>query len=342
MGDSIVRDALATVVEQRDLDVDRARAVMDAVMEGAATPAQIGALLVALRVKGESVDELTGFVQSMRDHVTHVELDADAVDTCGTGGDGLHTFNVSTSTALVAAGAGCTVAKHGNRSASSRCGSADVLEALGVTITLDADGVRRCVREAGLGFMFAPLFHPAMKHAAGPRRELGVRTVFNVIGPLANPAGVRRQLLGVPEAGLAAKMADVLRRLGHEHALVVTGTDGIDELALNGPATVHEVRDGTVRTTTLDPLDLGFQRSGLEAIRGGDPSDNARIVHEVLDGGHGPARDVVVLNTAAVLCVAGKTETVADGLQPARESIDSGAARDCLDRLIRASTAAAA
>jgi anthranilate phosphoribosyltransferase len=342
MPETILREALDSVVAGKDLDVDTSRAVMDAVMDGLATPAQIGALLVGLRVKGEAVDELTGFVQSLRDHVTRVELDVEAVDTCGTGGDGLNTFNISTATALVAAGAGCTVAKHGNRGASSRCGSADVLEALGVSIALDSDGVRRCVRDAGIGFMFAPLFHPAMRHAAAPRRELGVRTVFNVLGPLANPAGVRRQVLGVPDAALAERMAEVLRRLGHERALVVTGAGGLDEMGVNGVVTVHEVRDGASHTTSLDPADLGFARAGLDAISGGDAPANARIVESVLRGDSGPAREVVVLNAAAVLCVAGVVQRIDDGVQPARDAIDSGAARDCLARLVETSTAAAA
>ncbi len=336
------RDALETVVSGCDLDVVTARRVMDEVMDGAATPAQIGALLAALRAKGECVDELTGFVESLREHADYVELDVDAVDTCGTGGDGLGTFNISTAAALVAAGGGCAVAKHGNRSASSPCGSADVLEAMGVTIALDADGVRRCVREAGIGFMFAPLFHPAMRHAAAPRRELGIRTVFNVLGPLVNPARVRRQVLGVPDAGLGAKMAEVLRRLGHEHALVVTGAGGMDELGTNGVATIHEVRAGRVTASTLDPAELGLPNASVDALHGGDAAANARGIHDVLDGAHGARRDVVALNAAAALVVGGVARDFRDGIERAREAIDSGAARERLRLLAQASAGVAA
>jgi len=342
MVENILRGALDAVIAGQDLDVDTARAVMDAIMDGSATAAQIGALLVALRMKGESVDELTGFVQSMRNHVTRVDIEHDAVDTCGTGGDGLRTFNISTAAAIVAAGAGCRVAKHGNRNASSQCGSADVLEALGVTIALDARGVRSCIDDAGIAFMFAPLFHPAMRYAAPVRRELGVRTVFNVIGPLANPAGVRRQVLGVPDTRLAERMAEVLRRLGHTHALVVSGHDGLDELGVNGPAIMYEVRDGTARRATLDPTQLGLEHASLETLRGDDPAANADIVLAILHGETGPRRDVVLLNAAAVLYIAGAVGSIAEGLQPARESIDSGAAYDCLQRLVRTSAGLAA
>jgi anthranilate phosphoribosyltransferase len=333
----LMRDALECVVTRTDLDFATARAVMDEVMEGVATESQIGAFLAALRTKGESVEELAGFVASLRDHATLVELEVDAVDTCGTGGDGLCTFNISTAAAIVAAGAGCHVAKHGNRSYSSPCGSADVLEALGVTIAVPPDGVRRCVQEVGIGFMFAPLFHPALRHAANARRELGVRTVFNVLGPLANPALVRRQVLGVPETALAYRMAAVLQRLGHEHAYVVTGAEGMDELGVAGPATIHEVRPDSVTTRTLDPAAFNLAAAPSDALRGADASTNAQQILAVLDGDDGARRDVVTLNAAAALVVGGVAADLAEGLERARESIDSGAARERLQGLARIS-----
>ncbi len=342
VSDTVLRDALEAVVRGHDLDAGSARRVMDAFMDGAATPAQIAGLLTALRTKGEAVPELIGFVESLREHATRVHLEADAVDTCGTGGDGLGTFNVSTAAAIVAAGAGCAVAKHGNRSASSRCGSADVLEALGVTIAADAEGVRRCVEQAGIGFMYAPLFHPAMRHAAEPRRELGIRTVFNVLGPLANPARVRRQVLGVPDPALGEKMAAVLAHLGHSHALVVSGSEGIDELGLNGPTTMFEVTLGAVEPRRIECAEVGLAPAPLRAVSGGDAAANARIVETVLDGAPGAARDMVLLNAGAAIYVAGIAEDLGRGVEMARAAIDSGAARDRLRRLVVASAAVAA
>ncbi len=337
-----MRQALETVVSGRNLDMPMARAVMDAMMEGAATPAQIGALIVALRMKGETVDEIAGMVESMRAHATIVSLSVDAVDTCGTGGDGAGTFNISTAAALVAAGAGCPVAKHGNRAASSRCGSADVLEALGVVISLPPHGVRRCVEEAGVGFLFAPDFHPALRHVVPVRRELGIRTVFNVLGPLASPARVRHQLIGVANGRLAPLMAEVLHRLGHVHALVFTGPDGLDELGVEGSAHCYEVTQGGVRESILDPADVGIQVASLDAVRGGDAATNAAIILAVLDGAGGPHRDVVLLNTAAVLVAGDHVETLRDGIGMAAEFIDSGSARSALAALVRVSHEAAA
>jgi len=337
-----MRQALETVVSGRNLDMPMARAVMDAMMEGAATPAQIGALIVALRMKGETVDEIAGMVESMRAHATIVSLSVDAVDTCGTGGDGAGTFNISTAAALVAAGAGCPVAKHGNRAASSRCGSADVLEALGVVISLPPHGVRRCVEEAGVGFLFAPDFHPALRHVVPVRRELGIRTVFNVLGPLASPARVRHQLIGVANGRLAPLMAEVLHRLGHVHALVFTGPDGLDELGVEGSAHCYEVTQSGVRESILDPADVGIQVASLDAVRGGDAATNAAIILAVLDGAGGPHRDVVLLNTAAVLVAGDHVETLRDGIGAAAESIDSGSARSALAALVRVSHEAAA
>ncbi len=342
-GDTLLRDALDRVVRREDLDVETARAVMDRMMEGAATSAQVGALLAALRTKGETRDELAGMVMSMRDHATRVDLGTlQAVDTCGTGGDGSNTFNISTAAALVVAGAGCPVAKHGNRAASSRCGSADVLEALGVQIALKPDGVRACVEEAGIGFLFAPAFHPAMRHVGGVRSELGIRTVFNVLGPLANPAHVRHQALGVGDPRLAETMAGVLHRLGHRRAIVFAGPQGIDELGLAGAAQCHEVTPAGVRDFTLDPREFDIPAASLDALRGGDKDDNARRIRAILDGEPGPARDVVALNAAAALVAAERAPDFAEGLEQARASIDSGSARRCLDHLVRVSQAVAA
>ncbi len=342
MGEEMIRQALEAVVSGRNLDADMARAVMDSVMEGEATPAQIGAFIVALRMKGETVDEITGMVESMRAHATVVPLSVDAVDSCGTGGDGAGTFNISTAAALVAAGAGCPVAKHGNRAASSRCGSADVLEALGVVITLSPDGVRRCVEEARVGFLYAPDFHPALRYVIPVRRELGIRTIFNVLGPLANPARVRHQLVGVANARLAPMMAEVLHRLGHVHALVFTGANGIDELGVDGPADCYEVTPDGVRQWILDPADAGIEVASLDAVRGGDAVTNAAIIVDVLDGARGPRRDVVLLNAAAVLVAADRATTLHDGVAMAAASIDSGAARRALADLVRVSHEAAA
>jgi anthranilate phosphoribosyltransferase len=341
MTDELLRDALLSVVTGEDLDCGTARRVMDTFMDGSATHAQMGAFLAALRVKGASVDELTGMVESMRDHATRVDLGVDAVDTCGTGGDGLGTFNISTAAALVAAGAGCVVAKHGNRAASSRCGSADVLEALGVAIALPPDGVKRCIDAAGIGFLFAPAYHPAMKHVAAMRRELGFRTVFNVLGPLANPAFVRHQAIGVAGSAEAPLMAQVLQRLGHQHTLVFNGPDGIDELGVSGPARVYETTPQSLTDFVLDPRDLGFDPAPVSALKGGDAAGNAARIRAILDGEPGPARDVVVLNTAAVLVAADVATGFTEGVTRAVESIDSGAARDSLRRLITVSNQAA-
>jgi len=293
---------------------------------------------VALRARGESVDEMTGFVDSMRAHATPLELSVAAIDTCGTGGDRANTFNISTAAALVAAGAGIKVAKHGNRAASSRCGSADVLEALGVAIGLGPAGVRACIDEAGIGFCFAPTFHPSMRHAATARKELGVRTIFNVLGPLANPARVRRQALGVGAAPLAPLMVRVLQELGHERALVFYGEDGLDELTTAAPSRVFELNGGSVREYRLDPRELGLRRTTTADLRGGTPQENADIIRRILAGEPGPPREVVLLNAAAAAVVAGAAGDFHDGLAVAARSIDSGAAGQALDRLVRTST----
>jgi anthranilate phosphoribosyltransferase len=340
--DSVLRDALERLIGGEHLDVVTARCVMDRMMDGSATPAQMGAILAVLRTRGETVDELTGMVMSMRDHAVRVHLDVDAVDTCGTGGDGMGTFNISTAAAFVVAGAGVPVAKHGNRASSSRCGSADVLEALGVAIALGPDGVRTCVDEAGIGFLFAPAYHPAMRHAASTRRELGFRTAFNILGPMANPARVPYQALGVSDAKLAPIMAGVLHRLGHRHALVFAGPGGIDELGLDGVATCYEATPAGVREFELDPREYGFTSAPLETLRGGDATSNAQRIRALLDGEPGPQREVVVLNAAAALVAAEHAASIDDGARQARESLDSRAALERLDTLVRVSTAVTA
>jgi anthranilate phosphoribosyltransferase len=330
-------EAIEQLLQGTPLSRGQAREAMDQVMAGEATPVQIAGLLIALRARGETVDEMTGFVDSMRAHATPLELPPGTIDTCGTGGDRAGTFNISTAAALVAAGAGIPVAKHGNRAASSRCGSADVLEALGVDITLGADRVRRCIDVAGMGFCFAPTFHPAMRHAGPARRELGVRTVFNVLGPLANPGRVRRQALGVGAPALAPSMIRVLQDLGHERALVFYGEDGLDELTTTGPSRVFQLKDGDVAAYELDPQDLGLSRSQPDDLKGGTPPENAVLLREVLDGGRGPRRDVVLLNAAAAVLAAGRAEEWQEALAVAGESLDSGRARQVLDRLVETS-----
>jgi anthranilate phosphoribosyltransferase len=333
-------EAIEQLLQGSALTREQARSVMDQVMAGEATTAQIAGLLIALRAKGETVEEMTGFVESMRAHATPLEVPSGTIDTCGTGGDRAGTFNISTAAALVAAGAGIPVAKHGNRAASSRCGSADVLEALGVDITLGAEGVRRCIDTAGIGFCFAPSFHPAMRHAGPARRELGVRTVFNVLGPLANPGRVRRQALGVGAPALAPLMIRVLQDLGHERALVFYGEDGLDELTTTGPSRVFELKEGTVNEYELDPKDLGLDRSRPEDLRGGTPAENAALLQQVLGGEAGPRREVVVLNAAAAVLAAGNAQQWPEAMAVARESLDSGRAKQALSRLVDASKSA--
>jgi len=330
-------EAIEQLLQGTALNREQARTVMDQVMAGEATSAQIAGLLIALRARGETVEEMTGFVESMRAHATPLEVPPGSIDTCGTGGDRAGTFNISTAAALVAAGAGIPVAKHGNRAASSRCGSADVLEALGVDITLDADGVRRCIDVAGMGFCFAPTFHPAMRHAGPARRELAVRTVFNVLGPLANPGRVKKQALGVGAPSLAPLMIRVLKDLGHERALVFYGEDGLDELTTTGPSRVFQLRNGKIDDFELDPKDLGLGRARAEELKGGTPAENAALLRQVLNGDTGPRRDVVLLNAAAAILAAGRAEDWPQAMDVARESLDSGRAAQVLSRLIETS-----
>jgi anthranilate phosphoribosyltransferase len=322
---------------------------MEEVTDGRATPAQIGAFLVALRIKGESVDEIAAAAQVMRTKSEsipvrnpNVSLDRDEinvdeetiVDTCGTGGDGTRTFNVSTTTAFVVAGAGLKVAKHGNRSVSSLCGSADVLEALGLPLDLTPRQVAECLEKVGIGFLYAPTLHGSMRHVAGPRREIGLRTIFNLLGPLTNPAGASIQVLGVYREDLTETVAQVLKKLGCKAAFVVYGEGSYDELSITGPSTVSRLVDGTVTTSTLLPEDLGLERANPEAIRGGNAEENAAIVRAVLQGEKGPRRDMVLLNAAAAFVAAGKSSTMEQGLLEAAESIDSGRAFDKLEKLV--------
>jgi anthranilate phosphoribosyltransferase len=329
----MIRESIQQLIESVDLDRAQATAAMDDIMTGEATEAQIAGFLVALRMKGETVEEIIGLVTSMRDHATAIEAPAGAVDTCGTGGDGAGTFNISTAAALVVRGAGAPVAKHGNRASSSQCGSADVFEALGVPVTLPAPAVEECLRQAGIAFLFAPTFHPAMRHAANTRKELGARTVFNFLGPLANPARVKRQAVGAGSLVAAGKMVQVLAGLGHERALVFHSEDGLDELSTAAPAHIFELRDGKIREYTVDSTSLGLPRSMAADLKGGDAARNAEIVTAVLAGAPGPQRDIVVLNAAAGLVAAGKAEDLGTGMAQAAVAIDDGSARDALESL---------
>ncbi len=331
-----IQHAISKISKRQDLTLEEAEAAMDEIMMGAATPAQIGGYLMALRLKGETVDEITGSARSMRRAANHPPLRTNGViDTCGTGGDGVGTFNISTTVAFVVAGAGLPVAKHGNRSVSSKSGSADVLGALGVNLNLTPEQVGECIDQVGIGFLFAPAFHPAMKHAIGPRRELGVRTIFNILGPLTNPAGARRQLMGVYAPELTEPLANVLCQLGGEAAFVVHGDGGLDELTTTGPNRVSELRDGTVRTYTLDPQSLGFKPCQPEDLLGGDPQQNAAITRGLLDGSLDSAkRDVVLLNAGAGIVAGGLAADLPTGIKLAAQSIDSGAALDKLNALV--------
>ena len=331
------REALGLIGSGKTLTRAEAEATMGSVIAGEATPAQLGALLAALHVRGETADEIAGFASALRANALRVVVEEGAIDVVGTGGDRSNSINISTITALVVAGAGGRVAKHGNRAASSRCGSADVLEALGVKIDLGPDGVAQCVREVGVGFMFAPRFHPAMRHAAPVRGEIGIRTVFNVLGPLANPAGVRRYLLGVPSAALGETIARALVELGSERALVVHGSDGLDEISPSADTRTWEVSNGSVREGHLAPEDLGLRRAQRAEITGGDPATNANAARAVLDGAAGGARTAVVMNAAAACWVAGLAGSVNEGVAVAARAIDGGAARDALARFAAAS-----
>jgi len=345
----MIKQLIAKVVRSEDLTEDEMATAMDEIMTGNATPAQIGAFITALRLKGETVDEITGAARTMRAKATKININNHAVnidrdeiniedetilDIVGTGGDGTRTFNVSTTTAFVAAGGGIKVAKHGNRAVSSLCGSADVLESLNVNLDLTSTDVEKCINEIGIGFLYAPLFHGAMKYAAGPRREIGIRSIFNLLGPVTNPAGASAQVLGVYEAGLTDTIAHVLRRLGTREAFVVCGEGTYDEISICGPTRVSHLKNGDVRTFKITPEEFGLQRADCEDIVGGDARENAKITRSILDGDKGAKRDMVLLNASAAFVVSGICRNFGDGIQIAADAIDSGKARQKLDHLI--------
>lgn len=331
-----VQDALALVSEGISLSREQARAAMEGIMTGAATPAQIGGFLLALRMKGETVEEITGFAETMRSFAGTVGTAREhLLDTCGTGGSGIHKFNISTASALIAASASVRVAKHGNRSASGRAGSADVLEALGVNIGINGTQAAECLERIGICFLFAQTYHPSMKYAAAPRRELGVRTVFNLLGPLTNPAGADRQLLGLYDANRTEQIASVLGNLGAKRAMVVAGLDGLDEISVSGPTRVSELKNGVVHTYEITPEELGLERHPLESILGGDAADNARIVRGVLSGERGARRDIVLANAGACIYTAGAAQDLAEGVRKAADIVDSGQALSKLEQLIQ-------
>jgi len=342
----MITDAIRSVVEGKNLSREEAFAVMDAIMSGQATDAQIAAFLTALRMKGETVEELIGFARVMREKVSLVKTRARVqtslsgtdremlVDTCGTGGDATGTFNVSTATAFVVAGAGIPVAKHGNRSVSSLCGSADVVEALGVRLDLPPERVGKCVDEVGIGFCYAPLLHKAMKFVMLARREIRIRTVFNILGPLTNPARASAQVIGVYDGALALMMAQVLKELGTTRAYVVHGEDGLDEISTTGDSQIAELRDGDIQCYRIAPEDFGLKRASLVDLKGGSAADNAEIIHRILNGEPGPKRDIVLLNAGAAIAAGGKAKDIADGVKVAEASIASGAARQRLERLV--------
>jgi anthranilate phosphoribosyltransferase len=345
----MIKEAIAKVVRGIDLTETEMEKTMDEVMTGTATPAQIGAFVTALRLKGETVDEITGAAKSMRaralkihlnNHLVNVDRDEINVedetilDTCGTGGDTTNTFNVSTACAFVAAGAGVNVAKHGNRAVSSRCGSADVIENLGVKLDLTSSDVERCIKEIGIGFLYAPLFHGAMKYAAGPRQEIGIRTIFNLLGPLTNPAGASVQVIGVYEPTLTEKIAYVLKRLGSKETFVVCGEGTLDEISICGSTRISQLKNGEVKTFDLTPEEVGLERTSPEAIKGGNAIENAEIIRQILDGQKGARRDIVLLNAGAAFVVVGLDRDFKEGIERAKDSIDSGQAKEKLKQLV--------
>lgn len=330
----MIQTVIQQLVDGEDLTRDTARGVMEQIMSGDATDAQIGAFLVALRCKGETVQEVVGFTEVMREKVTQISGGKGTkIDTCGTGGDGSGTFNISTAVAFVAAGAGLCVAKHGNRAMSSKCGSADVLQELGVNIEIDPEKVAECLEEANIGFLYAPMLHGAMKHAIGARREIGMRTVFNILGPLTNPARAKRQLLGVFNHSLTEKIASVLLAMGSERAYVVHGSDGLDEVTSTGSSQVTELKSGRLKTFEISPNQFGFDIASPADLKGGTVSDNARILTAVLEGKRGPAKDVVVMNSALALAVGDLVDDLHSGVNLAEEIIDSGRALTALEKL---------
>ncbi|HHJ52327.1 MAG TPA: anthranilate phosphoribosyltransferase [Caldithrix abyssi] len=336
-GSQVLREAIAKLMEGRDLSREESRLVMREIMEKKATDAQISAYLVALRMKGETVDEVTGSAEAFA-HTGQMEIqDANVVDICGTGGDNLHTFNISTTAAFVAAGAGVTVAKHGHRSVSSRCGSADLLQALGVNINVPRERVKECLNTIGIGFFFDPKFHKAWHYALGPRQEIGARTIFNIMGPLTNPARIRRQVIGVYDPTLMPLIARVMKELGAKHVMVVHGSDGLDEITITGPTRTFELFDGEIKEYEINPEDYQLSISDLQYIQSHSCNENVRYLQRVLDGEHGPARDVVLLNAGAAIKVSGKAKDLQGGIRMAVESIESGAAKEKVQKLIELS-----
>lgn len=334
----MIKEAISKVVTGDDLTEAEMEGAMEEIMSGDATSAQIGAFITALRIKGETVDEIAGAAKVMRSKAANIEMEnheEPLLDTCGTGGDGTNTFNVSTATAFVAAGAGVRVAKHGNRAVSSQCGSADVLEALGVKLDVSHADVKECLLQVGIGFLFAPTFHKAMKYAAGPRKEIGLRTIFNVLGPLTNPAGATSQVLGVYDPDLTERLALVLGKLGTDQALVVCGEGVYDEISICSPTRISHLKEGQVQNFTISPEQYGFDRAAPETIQGGNAEQNAAIIRDILDGQRGPRRDMVLLNGAAAFVASGLDSDFEGGIERARDSIDSGKAKDRLDSLIQ-------
>jgi len=334
----MIREAIESLVAGQSLASEQASGVMEEIMSGKATPAQIAAFVIALRIKGETVDEIVGLAMVMQAKAIPVKISQPVVDTCGTGGDKSSSFNISTTAAFIAAGAGLKVAKHGNRAMSSRCGSADVLEALGVNIELGAKAVAQCLNKIGIGFMFAPLFHPAMKYAATPRHDIGIRTVFNILGPLISPAHTQFQVMGVPTEELGEKIASVLHKLGTKHALVVYGMDGMDEISINGKSLVWDVTpQGVSPPYEVSPQYFGFKEANMTEIKGGTPEDNARILRSILKGEQGPRRDIAVMNAAAATVAGNRASGLKEGARIAEEAIDSGQALEKLDALVKLS-----
>jgi anthranilate phosphoribosyltransferase len=329
-----MKNIVEKLLENQNLTQEESREVMFKIMSGEFDDAQIAGFLIALRAKGENYEEIAGFAQAMRDKMTPIETVDDAIDMCGTGGDALGTFNISTAASFVVAGAGVPVAKHGNRSMTSKSGSADVLTALGVDITMPPDKVSECIQNIGIGFMFAPSLHPAMKYAMGARKALGIRTVFNILGPLCNPAGVNRQLIGIFDGNLTDKIAKVLQRLGSTHAMVVHGNEGLDEISTTDDTNYTELKpDGEIHSGTFSHSDYGFSTTDLESLKGGEPDENARIIRYIFDGETGPRRDIVVINAGAGIMVGGVAKSLAEGIKLAEEVIVSGSAKNVLESL---------
>jgi anthranilate phosphoribosyltransferase len=340
----MIKEAIQSLVEGRSLSIDEATRVMEEIMSGQVTPSQFGAFVTALRIKGETVEEIAGFARTMQSKAVHVKSSGAVVDTCGTGGDGAATFNVSTTAAFIVAGAGLKVAKHGNRAMSSKSGSADVLEALGVKIELTPEQVEKCLNEVGIGFMFAPAFHPSMKYASVPRREIGIRTVFNILGPLTNPAGAKAQVIGVPSEQVGIKIAQAMVMLGTKHSLIVYGLNGIDEISITGPSRIWELFQNEIIDFYTTPEDFGYKKALIDTVQGGIASDNAKILRRVLSGEKGPCRDMAVMNAAAGIMAGtetgdsmhtGSVQLIVQYARKAEETIDSGRALDKLEQMIK-------